>query len=86
MKREGFVFSEGAAALVIERLEHALTRGARIYAEVIGHASSCDGYHIAAPDPEAAGAIRTMRWALSKAQIDTSTELIISMHMALPHH
>ncbi|MBN2550539.1 MAG: beta-ketoacyl-ACP synthase II [Anaerolineales bacterium] len=66
-KREGFIFSEGAASLVLENLEHALKRGARIYAEVAGHASSADAFHIAQPDPEAKGPIRAMRWALRDA-------------------
>ena len=68
-KREGFVFSEGAAAMVIESLDHALERGATIYAEIIGQASSSDGYHIAAPHPEGLGAIRTMKWAIEDAGI-----------------
>jgi beta-ketoacyl-acyl-carrier-protein synthase II len=68
-KREGFVFSEGAAAVVLESMEHALARGADIYAEVIGQASSGDGYHLAAPHPEGLGAIRTMKWALEDANI-----------------
>jgi beta-ketoacyl-acyl-carrier-protein synthase II len=67
--REGFVFSEGSGVLVLEELEHALERGVHIYAELIGHASSGDGYHIAAPDPEAKGPARTMRWALEDAGI-----------------
>ncbi len=68
-KREGFVFSEGAAAMIIESLDHALARGATIYAEIIGQASSSDGYHIAAPHPEGLGAIRTMKWAIENAGI-----------------
>jgi len=67
--REGFVFSEGSAVLVLEELEHALERKARIYAEVVGHASSADAYHVAAPDPEALGPARAMRWALQDAGI-----------------
>ena len=67
--REGFVFSEGAGALVLENLEHASARGARIYAEVLGHASSNDGYHIIAPDLEAMGPTRVMCWALKDAGI-----------------
>ncbi len=66
-KREGFVFAEGAAAMVLESLDHALERGATIYAEVIGQATSSDGYHIAAPHPEGEGAIRTMKWAIEDA-------------------
>jgi beta-ketoacyl-acyl-carrier-protein synthase II len=68
-KREGFIFSEGAAALVLESLDHARQRGARIYAEFAGHASSTDGYHMAAPDPEALGPARAMRWALQDAGV-----------------
>ncbi len=79
-KREGFIFSEGAAALVLENLEHALARKARIYAEVLGHASSGDGYHIAAPDPDASGAIRTMRWALSNAKVKPEQIDYINAH------
>ncbi len=69
ISREGFVFSEGAAALVLENLDHALTRGVEIYAEVLGYASSCEGYHIAAPEPNGNGAIRTIKWALKDACI-----------------
>jgi 3-oxoacyl-[acyl-carrier-protein] synthase II len=53
--------------LIVEELTHALRRGVRIYAEVVGAASSADGYHVAAPDPEAAGPARAMRWALKNA-------------------
>jgi beta-ketoacyl-acyl-carrier-protein synthase II len=78
--REGFVFSEGSGVLVLEELEHALNRGARIYTEVIGHASSGDGYHIAAPDPEARGPARTMRWALEDAGISVEDVDYINAH------
>jgi 3-oxoacyl-[acyl-carrier-protein] synthase II len=79
-KREGFLFSEGAGAMVLESLEHALGRGARIYAEVVGHASSTDGYHMAAPEPEARGPIRAMRWALRDAGIDPEKVDYINAH------
>lgn len=79
-KREGFIFSEGAGALVLESLEHALARGAHIYAEVIGHASSNDGFHVAALHPEAAGPIRAMRWALQDAGIDPTEVDYINPH------
>ncbi len=65
--RDGFILSEGAGLLVIERMDLAIERGVRIYAELTGHASSADAYHVAAPDPEAAGAIRAMQWALDDA-------------------
>lgn len=66
-RREGFLFSEGAGALVLETRQHAEARGARIYAEIIGHASSFDGYHVAAPHPDGTGAKNAMRWALRDA-------------------
>jgi beta-ketoacyl-acyl-carrier-protein synthase II len=79
-KREGFIFSEGGAVLIIESLEHAQARGARIYAEILGHASSADAYHMAAPDPEGAGAVRAMRWALDDASIAPDEVDYINAH------
>lgn len=78
--REGFIISEGAGALVVEELEHALKRGAHIYAEIIGHASSSDAFHIAAPDPSAQGPMRAMRWALEDAGISPSQIDYINAH------
>lgn len=78
--REGFVFSEGCAILILERLEHALARGARLYAEVLGHASSSDAYHVAAPDPSGAGAIRAMRWAIQAAGVEPTEIDYINAH------
>ncbi len=78
--REGFVYSEGAAVLVLESLEHALARGARIYAEVAGHASSSDGFHMAQPDPEAAGPARAMRWAIADAGLTPAEVDYINAH------
>ena len=69
LNREGFVFSEGAGALIVEGLEHAQKRGAQIYAEVVGHGASSDGFHMAAPDPNGAGPIRAMKWALQDANL-----------------
>jgi len=79
-QREGFVFSEGAAGLVIESLESAKERGAHIYAEIAGHANSSDGYHMAKPDPTGAGAERAMRWALEDAQVSTDEVDYINAH------
>ena len=78
--REGFVFSEGAAGLVLESLEHAQQRGARIYAEVAGHASSSDAFHIATLEPSGNGALRTMRWALEDAQLPPSEVGYVNAH------
>lgn len=68
-QREGFVFSEGAAAIVLESLDHALNRNADIYAEVLGYASSADGFNLASLDPAGNGASRAMSWALKNAGI-----------------
>lgn len=78
--REGFIFSEGAAGLILESEEHALARGARIYAEVGGFASSADAFHIAAPDPEASGPARAMRWALENAGVGLQEVDYINAH------
>jgi 3-oxoacyl-[acyl-carrier-protein] synthase II len=78
--REGFILSEGAGALVIESLEHANDRGAHIYAEIIGQSSTSDAFHIAQPDPDAEGAIRTMRWALQDAGIAPTEIDYINAH------
>lgn len=66
-KRDGFVVSEGAGMLILEDLEHAQARGARIYATLSGHAASSDAYHATAPDPKGDGAFRAMRRAISAA-------------------
>jgi len=78
--REGFVLSEGAGALVLEELDHALERGAPIYAEVAGQASSSDGYHLAALKPDGLGPSRAMRWALQDAGVQPHDVDYINAH------
>jgi 3-oxoacyl-(acyl-carrier-protein) synthase len=78
--REGFVFSEAAACLLLESLDHARRRGAHIYAEVTGYASTGDAYHIATLDPSAEAPARTMRLALRDAGLEPSGIDYINAH------
>ena len=80
LNRSGFVFSEGCGIVVLESLRHALKRGAHIYAEVLGHASSSDAYHVAALDPHGNGAYRSMKWALEDAKINPEDVHTINAH------
>jgi 3-oxoacyl-[acyl-carrier-protein] synthase II len=79
-ERDGFVLSEGAAIFVLESLEHALQRGARIYAELVGYATNSDGYHTIAPEPEASGSIKAMRQALDDANLGPDAVDVINAH------
>jgi 3-oxoacyl-[acyl-carrier-protein] synthase II len=79
-RRDGFVIGEGAGALVIEELDHATARGARIYAELMGSASTADAYHITAPAPGGAGAINCMELALEDAGITPAQVAHINAH------
>lgn len=78
--RDGFVLGEGSGCLVLEDLEHALKRGAKIYAEVVGGGMTADAHHITAPHPEGLGAINVMRIALQDAGLTTSDIDYINVH------
>jgi 3-oxoacyl-[acyl-carrier-protein] synthase II len=80
LDRDGFVMGEGAGALILEEEEHALKRGAKIYGVVSGAGMSSDGYHIAAPEPEGAGASRAMMSALKDANAKAADVSHINAH------
>ncbi len=79
-ERDGFVMAEGCGLAILENLEHAKKRGAKIYAEVAGFGMSCDAYHMTAPDPQGHGAHLAMKWALADAKAKAEEVSYINAH------
>lgn len=84
--RDGFVLGEGAGIVVLEELEHALARGAEIYAEVVGYGATADAYHITSPAKDGSGAAKAMTLAMEEAGADPSEIEYINAHGTSTHH
>ena len=80
LDRDGFVLGEGGGIVVLEELEHAKARGAKIYAEIVGQGLTSDGYHIAAPDPDGSGVQRAIAFALKDADLTTRDIVHLNAH------
>lgn len=79
-RRDGFVMGEGAGILILEEYGHAVSRGAKIYAEVTGYGNTCDAYHITQPHPEALGSAEAIRLAMAEAGITGDEHLYLNAH------
>ncbi|MGO5051599.1 beta-ketoacyl-ACP synthase II [Lachnospiraceae bacterium LCP25S3_G4] len=85
-ERSGFVIGEGAGVVVLEELEHAKARGAKIYAEVVGYGATCDAYHITSPAEDGEGAAKAMELAIEEAGIRPKDVDYINAHGTSTHH
>ena len=85
-QRDGFVMGEGAAIVVLEELEHALNRGAKIYGEVVGYGCTSDAYHITSPAEDGSGAAKAMEYAIIDAQCKKEDIKYINAHGTRTHH